>query len=225
MARLVKNRLERRQEIIETARQFFYSQGYEEASIQGIIDAVGIAKGTFYHYFSSKAELLDALLDQMMGETLRQVEPLVTDDRLNAIDKFNRFFGDIESWKIENKAFFLQALHVLYKDENIVLRHKMRLRLLDEVLPPLTAIIEQGIAEGIFATRSASDAAEIVLTMAQVLSESIAQLLLEPQPRADLVPLIEQKVSAYQEAVERALCAPAGSITIFATDRLKIWFE
>ena len=39
---------ERRDEILTTARELFLSRGYETTTIQETIDAVGIAKSTFY---------------------------------------------------------------------------------------------------------------------------------------------------------------------------------
>ena len=62
MARGVKEAERRRNEILDAAQHLFYSKGYDEPSIQEIIDAVGIAKGTFYHHFESKQELLDHLI-------------------------------------------------------------------------------------------------------------------------------------------------------------------
>ena len=54
MARTVKEPDVRRNEILDVAQQFFYTKGYEQTSVHDIIDQIGIAKGTFYHYFGSK---------------------------------------------------------------------------------------------------------------------------------------------------------------------------
>ena len=51
----------RKNEIFDCAGELFYTEGYEKTSIQQIIDKLGIAKGTFYHYFSSKFDLLNQL--------------------------------------------------------------------------------------------------------------------------------------------------------------------
>ena len=70
MARTVKEPDIRRNEILDVAQQFFYTKGYEQTSVQDIIDQVGIAKGTFYHYFGSKVELLDELIERMTDQVL-----------------------------------------------------------------------------------------------------------------------------------------------------------
>ena len=57
MVRTVKKPEERRQEIILAAAELFRSKGYEKTTMQNVMDAVGIAKGTIYHYFKSSFDL------------------------------------------------------------------------------------------------------------------------------------------------------------------------
>jgi AcrR family transcriptional regulator len=52
-----------RQRIIEVALSMIRSRGYAETTIQGVCTEVGIAIGTFYHYFRSKEEVLLAYID------------------------------------------------------------------------------------------------------------------------------------------------------------------
>ncbi|WML39917.1 TetR/AcrR family transcriptional regulator [Neobacillus sp. OS1-2] len=52
---------DRKQHVIDAARQLFIDKGYQATSIQDILNYSGISKGTFYNYFSSKNELLITL--------------------------------------------------------------------------------------------------------------------------------------------------------------------
>ena len=45
---------EKRKELLQVAERFFCARGYEETSVQDIIDAAESSKGGFYHYFPSK---------------------------------------------------------------------------------------------------------------------------------------------------------------------------
>ena len=47
MVRVVKPHEERRNELLDTAEALFYQKGYDNTTVADIIDAVGIAKGTF----------------------------------------------------------------------------------------------------------------------------------------------------------------------------------
>ena len=60
--RIVKEHDERKNEIIDTASHIFAQKGYDKTSVNDILNAIGIAKGTFYHYFKSKEEVLDAVI-------------------------------------------------------------------------------------------------------------------------------------------------------------------
>lgn len=57
----------KRQRVIETAMRLFVEKGYEQVSVDEIIGEAHISKGTFYHYFQSKEELLSEL-------TMKQTE-------------------------------------------------------------------------------------------------------------------------------------------------------
>ena len=47
--------------ITKVAWQLFHEKGYSETTIDDIIAASGTSKGSFYHYYSSKDELLSSL--------------------------------------------------------------------------------------------------------------------------------------------------------------------
>ena len=225
MTRTVKDPDVRRSEILDVAQKRFYQDGYEQTSVQDIISEVGIAKGTFYHYFSSKLDLLDAVIERMIDQTLQSLEPLVANDRLSTLEKFERFFNNLADWKVENKAFLLDLVHILYKDENAILRHKVRAASVEKTVPFLAQIVEQGIAEGIFVTKYPADIAEIVMHMGQALSDTLAKLILYEAHNDDTQAIIERKTIVYHQAIERVLNAPAGSIKLFNIDQVKPWLE
>jgi len=61
-------RKNRRQAILEAARPVFVANGYHQTHISDIIEAAGIARGTFYLYFNSKAAIFAELLDLSLDE-------------------------------------------------------------------------------------------------------------------------------------------------------------
>ncbi len=225
MSRVVKDYEVRRTELLDTAQSLFFKKGFEPTSIQEIIDDIGIAKGTFYHYFNSKLDLLDGLIERMLTQTLQAVKPIVDDDQLNALEKFERFFAHIESWKIEHKAFLLEVLRAWYKDRNAVFRQKMRAETISAVAPMLAKIIRQGVAEGVFVTDYPDDLAEVVLQIGQSLSETAVELLLHVEQDDHTLEIITRKVKVREQAIERVLGAPPDSLKIFNLNRIKLWFE
>jgi AcrR family transcriptional regulator len=73
-------RAERREQILEAAKEVFAEAGYHEASINAIIEHAGIARGTFYLYFQSKAAVFDALLDNAMVDLRARIKRIDVDD-------------------------------------------------------------------------------------------------------------------------------------------------
>lgn len=56
----------RREEILAAATLFFARRGFRTAELQELADTLGLAKGTLYRYFPSKAELFFAAADRVM---------------------------------------------------------------------------------------------------------------------------------------------------------------
>jgi AcrR family transcriptional regulator len=226
LGRVVKEYDERYTEFLDVAQQLFYKQGYEWTSVQTIINTVGVAKGTFYHYFDSKEELLDALVVRGVGATLALVEPLVNDESLNAVTKLELFFTRTIGWKAANRTILMEMVRVLYEDKNVLLRTKIQREGLAMVAPIMAKIIGQGIDEGDFVVaHSPEEIAGIVLSMIQSLSEGIARLLLQEKPQTHPVIQVEQKVAAYERSIERVLGANESTLHLFNLDDIRVWFE
>lgn len=223
MAKIVKTYDERRQEILETAQRLFYTQGYETTSIQHIIDQVGIAKGTFYHYFSSKTQLLDELIHTLVDTTLGQIDPVLHDPGLNALEKLHQFFIRLENWKLENKEFLLDVLRAWYSDDNIVFRTRLERAQLHNFAEKFALIIEQGNQEGLFSAQNPLELAQIILAILQDVSHRLLDVIVNPNPPTESIPNIFLQVNIYQASIEQLLGAPSGSINIFNTERLKQW--
>src|SRR5919204_3346182 len=102
MARILKKEehTAKRNEILDVALRLVYSKGYDKMTIQDILDELRISKGAFYHYFDSKADVLEALVERMVVE---QVEPLlfsiVQDPHLTALEKLQGYFDTSVRWK------------------------------------------------------------------------------------------------------------------------------
>lgn len=63
----------RREQLLQCAKVVFSEHGYHTASINDIIAAAGVARGTFYLYFDSKRGVFDALLDGLLVEIDRRI--------------------------------------------------------------------------------------------------------------------------------------------------------
>ena len=56
------------EKILDTAQQLFLEKGYDNTTIQDIVDHLGgLSKGAVYHHFKSKEEIIDAVSDRMFS--------------------------------------------------------------------------------------------------------------------------------------------------------------
>ena len=165
MARIIKEYDERLNELLDVAQELFFQKGYETTSVNDIIEKAGVAKGTFYHYFKSKGDLLDRLVVRWSQAALDRVQMLVMNQsQLTAVEKLNLFFVTIRNFKVENMELMKVLLLVLYRDENLLLRHKMLKKSIELIIPYLVEILEQGNKEGIFKTDNIEDTAEFIFS-------------------------------------------------------------
>jgi AcrR family transcriptional regulator len=77
VARAQRAREARRSAVLAAARRIFADKGYHATSIDDIIAAADIARGTFYLYFESKRAIFDELLDQLfttLASTVKRIE-------------------------------------------------------------------------------------------------------------------------------------------------------
>jgi AcrR family transcriptional regulator len=65
---------QRRENIINVAREVFFEQGYSAASMSSIAARLGGSKGTLYNYFKSKEELFEAQVRHMCGDGADRIQ-------------------------------------------------------------------------------------------------------------------------------------------------------
>lgn len=226
MARIVKEKefAGKRNEILDVAQRLIYTRGYEQMTVQDILEELEISKGAFYHYFDSKQTLLEALVERLGAGALQLILPIVHDPVLPALEKFQRYLATLNQWKVGQKAFFLALLRVWFTDDNAIVRQKLRATAIREIAPLLSEIIRQGIQEGVMTAIYPDQVGEVIMSMAQDAGEAIGALLLSFDPEHDDMQRVARTVAVYTEAFERVLGVPAGSLTLIEDQILKDWF-
>ncbi|WP_223702296.1 TetR/AcrR family transcriptional regulator [Sutcliffiella deserti] len=76
-----------KEKITEQSIQLFEKKGFSETSVQDIVDSIGVTKGTFYYYFSSKEELLMDIHLSYIDDMLMTQEKIVNDHSRNCKNK------------------------------------------------------------------------------------------------------------------------------------------
>ena len=92
-----KIRGESQQKILAAAFKLMSRNGYESTSISQIAKEAGISKGLMYNYFSSKEDLLKALINRTMNDDKIMTE-VITEDPVDTLENVIRwFFGELRN--------------------------------------------------------------------------------------------------------------------------------
>src|ERR1051326_1671464 len=67
----------RREAFVDAALRLVQEKGYEQMSVQDVLDALDASKGAFYHYFDSKRSLLLAIVERMTDQAMATLAPLL----------------------------------------------------------------------------------------------------------------------------------------------------
>jgi len=221
MVRITKEYHERKNELLNVAQELFFAKGYVQTSVDAIIKKVGVSKGTFYYYFKSKEDLMNKLVNRMTNQILLEIKKITERTDLDALTKLNRAYITARNVKLENIELIKLYLKVLYKDENIMLRHKIYMSNVDLLVPEFAKIIQQGVEEKVFNTPFPGKAARLIFELAQISSDSTAKFFLEMDENPEIIEKLKKEIDIYEDGIERIIGAKKGSINIVDRRALK----
>ncbi len=197
--RVVKSAEERKGEILDVAEQLFAEKGYDNASTNDIIKEIGIARGTLYHHFSSKEEILDAIVDRMINRSIAAARTIVKN---NTIPLLERIAGAFLTLNIDSGAG-AEVLEQIHKPQNALLHQKSQEKLIREVVPMIAELIEEGNRCKMFHSKYPAEAAEMIIVYSNTAFDKMSEL---PQEK------MKDRIEAFIYHTERMLGAKEKSL-------------
>jgi AcrR family transcriptional regulator len=221
MARIVNEQeyARKREEILNASLKLVYTIGYEQMTIQDILNEVQMSKGAFYHYFKSKPDLLESLITHMIKGVTEILQPIVEDKTLTGLEKMNVYFEKTVTWKTAHKSFFLELIRIWYSDNNAIIRLKSEDATIKIAAPILNQIIAQAVLEGSMHTDYPELGAEMIFTIFMGLGKTMVDNILSPEPDTDFVRIL----AAYTSAIERVLGVLPGQIKFLDPKIMDEW--
>jgi AcrR family transcriptional regulator len=218
----------RRDAFVDAAIRLIQQKGYEQLSVQDVIDEVGASRGAFFHYFESKAALLAAIVDRMVETATSTVAPLAADPELTALQKLQAVFGGIAQWKSAQPELqpevVAQLVRTWYSDENTVVVERMRAAVATRLTPLLVAILRQGVLEGSFSLTSPEGTATVLTSLTLGLNETATRLFLARRDGTVTFETVSCTLAAYFEAFDRILGVPDAFGPLLDERALRLWF-
>lgn len=161
------------EKILDASAQLFLQKGYQNTSLQDIIDATKLSKGAVYHHFRSKEEIAQKVGDRLGEQMWEPMRRIRDDASLTGLEKLQAVFS--ASFAGQRQTQIAQALPHLVENPQFL---ALELTSIEERLAPdyIAPMIRQGMADGSIRTADANALAEALFFL--------ADLWLSPQTRS-----------------------------------------
>lgn len=200
--RVVKEAEVRRNEILDAADRLFAEKGFDGTSTGDILDAVGIARGTLYYHFTSKEEILDALIDRYAERMFRAAAEAAADKAVPVVERILRVLAAVNVGDGGGRVLIEQ----MHKPQNALMHQKSKRAVLVGLTPVLAGLAEEGAGEGLFSTPYPYECMELAVAYMNEVFDDEAEAL--------GAAALRRRVEAFVFNLERVLGAGPGTLSI-----------
>jgi len=195
IVRVTKPVEERKQEIIDIAREMFLENGFEKTQVASISKRMNVASGLIFHYFKTKTDILYAVFEKIAEERLDFLRKILENENGTALDRINLLFArELNFGMYEKLAVSISTDPAI----NEYFRHKNS----DAVTSLITALIEQGNDDGSLQCKYPKETAIFILYGMGGVMPLIAA---SNEPETDKL----EKYNSFKEMIIRLLDAKA----------------
>lgn len=152
--------------ILDTSMELFLKKGYDNTTIQDIVDELGdLSKGAIYHHFKSKEEILEAVIPRIFAGSGEDALDLSKDTSLNGLEKLKKAL--LKSLKNPAQEKLVKAAPNLMKNPRILAQQIFDV--VEEIVPLLIEpLIREGVEDGSIKTKNPKELAESFLILMNV---------------------------------------------------------
>ena len=169
--RIVKEAAERRNEILDVAERLFCTRGYDNTSTNDILAEIGIARGPLYYHFTSKEDILDAMIDRILDDITAKASRIALDESRPVLERLTK---TVLAANVDTKTGDM-ILEQVHKPQNALMHAKMQERLINQLIPLFVKMITDGMKQGIMQTDYPEDTMQMLLMYSNtVFDDSIA---------------------------------------------------
>lgn len=214
----------RRDAFVDSAARLIQQRGYEALSVQEVIDDVGASKGAFYHYFGSKSDLLEAVVERMADAVEASWAAVLERPGASALDQFCGIFATTAQYKNARRELSLALLEAWLSDSNALLRERLRAMVVRRLTPVLARILRQGVAEGDFTADDPEATARVIVTLILSNQDLASKLFVARQAGEISFEEVARSFAAFDAAIGRILGVQPGRLSLTDPPTLRLWF-
>lgn len=179
--------------IINASILLIQEQGYKKFSINQVIKKCDISKGSFFHHFKSKEDLVEGLVDSIMYPIRLGYDEVMAMEGLSAKETLLGLFEVANKVKTKDNLPLTHILRILYQDENIELYHRLSQKMFNMNLPYFEAVFNNGTATGEFNMKHPTGSVRHFLKLIMGMNEQIGKhVFIDENPSKDWNCLYEE---------------------------------
>lgn len=197
--RIVKEAEERKNEILDVAERLFVTKGFDNTSTNDILSEIGIARGTLYYHFKSKADILDAMIERITKQLIGKAAKIFDEKDIPILQRLTMM---IMALNVPG-SLGQEVMEQVHKPQNALLHQKMQERLLLSITPLLAGLIEEGMEQGICHTDYPQEVAEMTFLYSATVFDTLAPYDKDAE---------NEKIHAFIYNLERLLGMESGSM-------------
>lgn len=210
---MIKGEL-RKKQILETAESLFTERGYEATGVQDILDVLHLSKGSFYHHFVSKEQVLQQICE---SRAARAADKLADKTYETGVLQMDALLRGMIPFQGEGLSFLKMILpiFVLPEGKSVVSAYQEALKRnwTEQTENALERMTAEGTAFTLYPRKTAEMALDLVNNLWEELGQSIImseKTSRQPEAVGQLLSLAEP----YRHAIENLFCAPYGSLEL-----------
>ena len=222
----------RKKQILETAEILFSEKGYESTSVQDILDQLQLSKGSFYHHFESKEQILQKICESKVAAAAGNYSDEIG---LNGIEYMNHVLYGMFPLHDEGLSILKVILPFFSLPEGIKIRADFQNELKKTWGPLVKKALTQMIQRGEAYTIHTEKTAEIVMDLMNDLWVAAANEIFRSETESGTAvspSLLFSFVNPYCNAIENLISAPYASIhfvdpesLVQMTDEIHRWWQ
>ena len=205
----------RKRNIINTAEELFCRYGYEQTTVQDIIDQLNVSKGRFYHHFVSKEAVLEGICSKRAEQIFKATEGCVN-PYASATEQLDAYLTGMIPLKDEKLSFLMMILPVFILPEGRMVRQSYCESLAERFHPAVNNLLKLGHHNGEMICYAPDITADLILFDINRLWVKICTMIIDNEAGntdSDLSELL-RITDCYRQSLERMLSIQYGTLKL-----------
>ncbi|WP_299365578.1 TetR/AcrR family transcriptional regulator [uncultured Paracoccus sp.] len=207
---------QRQHAILDAAAQILATHGWDEITVNEILAAAGISKGGFYHHFSSKDDILAALVLRFADAATAAATAGQGSSGAGFVDRLSAYLCGSLEWELDHAGEVISIVRLAQRAGNGALFLELARETERRTLPALKEILSEGLKSGAFEIEDVDMTADLILRISRTRWLRFIELqdAARAGDRAAALADLHRRRRAEQQAYERLLDFPSGSIQL-----------